>query len=363
MKKALVFVATSMALSGAYAGNLDNINISGFGSVAFGKSTNDVGYAGYDSERWNVSQDALAGIQLNAKINEKTNFVGQLVANGTYDYEVAIEMAYVSYEFSALTARAGKLRTPVFMYSDYLDVGYAYPMLRPSEELYGNEAFSSYVGMDLLIPIEFEDSSLVLQPIVGIGEVAERDSSYGQIVLDKLFGLTAHWYVDDFTFRASYVVTKTDYSSFDVYGATNPTLDALLDEKDVQFISLGAQYDNGDLLVSLEAADTTIEDDFSDNLAISGLLGYRFGRVMPYVMANTIKTTDDDERTVGYEFLNFERTAYALGARWDFAKNIALKVDVTYADFQDTNGGFDVTNADESEDRTVVYAVAVDFIF
>ncbi|SQH75001.1 conserved exported protein of unknown function [Shewanella benthica] len=364
MKKIIIFSAVICAMSGAQASSLDNIKISGFGSVAVGKSSNDIVYAGYDSERWNVSQDTLAGIQLDAKINDKTKFVTQVVANGRYDYELAVEMAYVSYETNLFTVRAGKLRTPFFMYSDYLDVGYAYPMLRPSQELYENLIVSSYMGMDLLIPIEFEDSSLVLQPIVGIGEVNERDSRYGQATLDQLFGLSAHWYVEDFTFRASYVAAQTDYSAPNDYSAAEQYIyNALLDDKKGTFTSVGAQYDNGDLLVSLEAAEVTLEDDYYDTLAISGLLGYRFGSLMPYVMANMVKTTDDDERSAAYESFSFKRAAYSLGARWDFARNIALKLDLTYADFMDTNGGFINSNADESEDNTLVYSVAVDFIF
>ena len=56
--------------------------------------------------------------------------------------------------------------------------------------------------------------------------------------------------------------------------------------------------------------------------------------------------------------LSYKTTAYSLGARWDLAKNIAWKVDVTYADFHGTSGGIDAT-----EDDTVVYSTALDFIF
>lgn len=356
MKKMVFSALIGMTCGIANAASLDDISISGFGSVAVGKSNNDAGYAGYDSERWNVSQDTLAGVQLDAKINDKAKFVTQVVANGRYDYELAVEMAYVSYDFDFLTARAGKLRTPMFMYSDYLDVGYAYPMLRPSQELYENLIISSYMGMDLLIPIEFEDSSLVFQPVVGIGEVNERDTgSVGKITLDQFLGLTAHWYIDDFTLRGSYFSAQTDYSA-------DETLVGLFDDKKGQFISLGMQYDNGDLLAVLEGADTTLEDAFSDVRSVSGLFGYRFGSVMPYLMGSWMETTDDNKRA-GNPYLahfSYTSTSYSLGTRWDFAKNIALKVDVTYADFDGTSGGLGATNA---EDDTVVYSTAIDFIF
>jgi hypothetical protein len=322
-----------------------------------------VGYAGYTNEKWEVSQDTLAGLQIDVNINEKAKFLAQVVSNARYDYDLSVEMAYASYNFDMLTARLGKLRTPLFMYSDYLDVGYAYPMLRPSQELYENLIISSYTGIDLLIPIEFEDSSLVLQPIAGIGEVNERDSLFGKVTLDKMWGLTAHWYVDDFTVRGSYVTAKTDYDSPD----NNAYRENMLDNQKGQFISLGMQYDNGDMLAMIELADTSLEGEFYDTLSVSGLFGYRFGSVMPYLMVNRVETTDDEERSPTFAPLfNFERMAYSIGTRWDFAKNMAFKVDLTYADYQDTSGGF-VNNIDAVgnfvEEDSLVYSAAVDFIF
>lgn len=353
MNKLAVSALMGVMCCGAQAASFDNISVSGFGSIAVGKANNDSGYAGYDSD-WSFDPDTLVGVQLDAGINDKTKFVAQVVVNGRYDYAADVEMAYLSYEFDSFTARFGKLRTPLFMYSDYLDVGYAYPMLRPSQEVYENIIISSYMGVDLLIPIEFEDSELLLQPLFGQGKIEERDSSYGEVTLDQFLGLAAHWYVDDFTFRASYVTAVTDYDA-------DPSVQWLIDDKRGQYISLGMQYDNGDFIGTLESAQTTLEDEFSDVLSVSALAGYRFGEVMPYVMLNWMETTDDDERE-GYggllDSLNYNSTAYSLGVRWDFAANIALKVDATYSDFDGTSAGIDT-----SEEDTVVYSTALDFIF
>ena len=69
MKKMIIPLLIGSMFSAANAASLENINISGFGSVAVGKSNNDAGYAGYDSESWNVLQDSLAGLQLDVKVN------------------------------------------------------------------------------------------------------------------------------------------------------------------------------------------------------------------------------------------------------------------------------------------------------
>ncbi|ULN67173.1 hypothetical protein MID13_18865 [Vibrio gigantis] len=380
MKKTVVAALVSMAF-GANAANMDNLRISGFGSVGIGKSDNAIGYAGYTDEKLDWEQETLAGLQFDFQVNERAKFVTQIVANSRYDYDPKIEMAYASYDFDSFTARAGKLRLPLFFYSDYTDLGYAYPMIRPSQELYENIVLKGYTGADLLIPIELEDSSILLQPLVGVGTIDEEDSIVGEVKLDQLFGLSANWNVDDFTFRGSYLVAESNPSCDFQNPQSSPycQLGALLDSQDGQFISLGAQYDNGDLLVNVEAADVQIEGQFYDYQSVSGLVGYRINEFTPYLSVSWVETTDNDERenmtiTAVKESMNYERISYSIGNRWDFAKNMSLKADVTYVDYRDTSGGFQ-TNVETSavnpfmatgnylEDSSVVYSARLDFVF
>ncbi|MEG3220383.1 hypothetical protein PD716_07045 [Vibrio gigantis] len=380
MKKTVVAALVSMAF-GANAANMDNLRISGFGSVGIGKSDNAIGYAGYTDEKLDWEQETLAGLQFDFQVNERAKFVTQIVANSRYDYDLKIEMAYASYDFDSFTARAGKLRLPLFFYSDYTDLGYAYPMIRPSQELYENIVLKGYTGADLLISIELEDSSILLQPLVGVGTIDEEDSIVGEVKLDQLFGLSANWNVDDFTFRGSYLVAESNPSCDFQNPQSSPycQLGALLDSQDGQFISLGAQYDNGDLLVNVEAADVQIEGQFYDYQSVSGLVGYRINEFTPYFSVSWVETTDNDERenmtiTAVKESMNYERISYSIGNRWDFAKNMSLKADVTYVDYRDTSGGFQ-TNVETSavnpfmatgnylEDSSVVYSARLDFVF
>ena len=380
MKKTVVAALVSMAF-GANAANMDNLRISGFGSVGIGKSDNAIGYAGYTDEKLDWEQETLAGLQFDFQVYERAKFVTQIVANSRYDYDPKIEMAYASYDFDSFTARAGKLRLPLFFYSDYTDLGYAYPMIRPSQELYENIVLKGYTGADLLIPIELEDSSILLQPLVGVGTIDEEDSIVGEVKLDQLFGLSANWNVDDFTFRGSYLVAESNPSCDFQNPQSSPycQLGALLDSQDGQFISLGAQYDNGDLLVNVEAADVQIEGQFYDYQSVSGLVGYRINEFTPYLSVSWVETTDNDERenmtiTAVKESMNYERISYSIGNRWDFAKNMSLKADVTYVDYRDTSGGFQ-TNVETSavnpfmatgnylEDSSIVYSARLDFVF
>ncbi|WP_234496592.1 porin [Vibrio maritimus] len=380
MKKTLVATLVALACS-ANAASLDDLRISGFGSVGIGKANNDAGYAEYTSERIDTKQDTIAGIQFDFDINDKAKFTTQLVANGRYNFEPSIEVAYLSYQFDGFTARAGKMRTPLFMYSDYLDVGYAYPMIRPSQEVYEHIIINSYTGADLLIPFSIGETTLQIQPFAGVSQVEERDSTWGEVDLNNTFGLTAHWYVNDFTFRGSYVQAQTNYTASESLGDLASFANHVLDDKKATFISAGAQYDNGSLLAVIEGMDMTLEGRFSDVQAVSGLAGYRIGEWTPYVAMGWNKTTDNDERTspvgstptdiaifMGEKALNnFERLSYSIGTRWDFAKNIAFKADVTYADYKGTSGGLpgnvDPMTAKIKYSDSFVYSASIDFVF
>ena len=90
MKKTVVAALISMAF-GANAANMDDLRISGFGSVGIGKSDNAIGYAGYTDEKLDWEQETLAGLQFDFQVNEHAKFVTQIVANSRYDYEPKID--------------------------------------------------------------------------------------------------------------------------------------------------------------------------------------------------------------------------------------------------------------------------------
>nr|VVV06396.1 hypothetical protein AW0309160_03887 [Aliivibrio wodanis] len=347
----------------------DNVKISGFGSVGVGKANNGAGYAHYTDERYDTNIDSILGLQFEFKVNDQAKVVTQISASGRYDWEVDVDSAYISYDFDGFTARAGKMKAPLFMFSDYVDVGYAYPMIRPSQEMYENIILSSYTGADILIPFDIGESTLLLQPFSGNSEIKERDSSFGHTKLDMFFGLTAHLYYDDWTFRTSYITAQTAVQGLDEI--TDPTVGLIattIDDETASFIALGLQYDDGDLMLLAEATQTTVSGDFTDVFSAYALTGYRFGSVMPYVMVSHNQTTDNDKRDgTALSGLSYESMAYSLGSRWDFAQNVALKLDVTYADFGDTHGGKFSYNVDDNnqpiENDTFVYSATVDFVF
>ena len=64
-------------------------------------------------------------------LGEGLSVTGQIVARGVNDFDANFEWAYISYEINDnWTVQAGKKRLPLFYYSDFFDVGYAYVWMR-----------------------------------------------------------------------------------------------------------------------------------------------------------------------------------------------------------------------------------------
>ncbi|VAW63914.1 hypothetical protein MNBD_GAMMA08-1835, partial [hydrothermal vent metagenome] len=74
-------------------------------------------------------QDSKFGLQITADVAKDMKVVAQLLASAEdNNYSVDVEWAYLDYAASESTSlRAGRIKQPVFLISDYLEVGYAYP--------------------------------------------------------------------------------------------------------------------------------------------------------------------------------------------------------------------------------------------
>ncbi|MBR9727044.1 porin [Shewanella intestini] len=341
----------------------DKFNFNGFINVAYISANNDAGYNNATTSA-DFNQDSKLGFQGTFNISNQTQAVMQLVTRGANDWDVEAEWAYISHRFdNGIQARAGRLRVPLFLYSDFLDVGYAQPFARPPVEVYESVPFSSYTGGDVSYDIEFDNSTLTLQGFGGESDVkdAERD-----VVLNNIMGANITW--TDFTWTARAVYGQTSIDG-EVYLNENPST---IQDRKSTFTGVSGSYDNGNFFATGEWTQVTIEGALADNESAYLTLGYRIGEFTPYVTAAYYETIDNDERannpTYAFAF-DRERTAYSAGLRWDFIDSVALKFDVTYlTDFNDTHGGLNgnierALKGLEMHDSTAIYTVKIDAVF
>jgi hypothetical protein len=110
---------------------------------------------GYEADTATFNRDSSIGIQISHDISPQITATGQLVAKGADDFETEAAWAYLTYRLSdSARFRMGRFRAPFFMYSDFLNVGYAQHWIRAPDEVYGLQ-FDSVNGVDLNYNMSF----------------------------------------------------------------------------------------------------------------------------------------------------------------------------------------------------------------
>lgn len=401
LKRLSLCLGIALASVQAQAGE---VYFSGFGSVIAGArdhdvieddgfSVNEAPYAGYTNDKFSLEPDSLVGLQATAEINEKATATIQLVSEGAADWETKVDMAYLSYQVTdQFTWRAGRLRAPFFLYSEFINVGYAYPWITPPFETYSSP-FNNIDGIDFVYRTSFGSVDAMFQGYIGADNFV-IDENFGSLAglpgrVDNQFGLVAELTWKDLRVRYAYHaadVTIQNPDGLDVLltnlealGAADPgaldTIDRLQWKSNYyDFHDLAIQYDNGSLIAILETSIASADDEApgADEWGGYATLGYRFGTFM---IAVTHAFRDDDAPdltqdldpnnpfTAGSGIIPFIDTAVAepladdsdqntISVRWDFSPGVAFKAEVI--DYTD--------NKDENKD-TVITRAGVQFVF
>ncbi|MES2016382.1 MAG: hypothetical protein V4484_07785 [Pseudomonadota bacterium] len=368
------------------------MTISGFGTVALTATNNDDAEFARPNQakgvgnNWGTGPDSNFGVQGTAKFSDSfsTTVQGLVRKNATDNFGAELTMAFMKYKMNDdFSFRLGRIGTPIYMISDFRNVGYANTMLRPPAEVYRQVANMSFDGADVVYTHGFGDTTLTVQAGVG-NSTTEIAGNYDV----KFKGLTSLHVVAEngpFTVRFGRADAKFDV----VNNATlnllqNTLMNAGLTQaandfkiKDVRgsFTSLGATLDYKNFLVQSEyAVRKTTSRAVQDTTSYYVMLGYRVGKFTPYYYYGNMK--QDDGRTytglpqgapaplVGFANQVVRaglQSTNALGMRWDFYKSAALKVQIDHITPRDGPGALVLKNGFKGPVN--VYAVGVDFVF
>ncbi len=359
--------------------------------------------------------DAVGGVQFTVKVTDKLNYVSQFVARGNEDYDVEMAWNFISYKMNnSLTLRAGKMRLPYYMASEYLEVGYAYPWVRPPNAMYrvvldnytGYEAtYKMLIGQTISNTKVFygsaqasdTDFALDIQDLVGMETLLEWENwifrigytrgkfTIGGSFLDPLDeGIAGIQAVMRGFIAAAPALVPTNL----VTANWNKTASTSLDQDTYDFTSAGMQYDNGSTLVIAEVVRSHIAGFLPSRESGYITAGYRIETWLPYVTIGKTYTHDDEMRNqyaaaaewIGTSpFLPAESVAlsglaapingfsteydqYTLGVRWDIMSNVALKFAVDhFSSFGKSGGPF--SNSLDTDGNTDVYSFIIDSMF
>lgn len=349
-------LAICLASTSAFALEQGETLINGFGTVGVthlggeddGRS---YGISGQTNDSWRGDQLSKFGAQLTYGVTDTVGLTLQTTAKAYGDeWKANLEWAYLSWQSTDnLMMRVGRLRTPVYMYSESIDVGFSYPWLRLPDEVYSQVQLSNYEGADIVYNLPLSFATLSFQLAGGIAKNRDYyiyDEEF-DIDYDNVFGSSVSLATNDFgTFRVGYVEADIDTdvsgSFTDIFGNPGTATLLALDKDKGKFTSIGYQYDNGTWLTANEWTSRVIENDGSNSTDSFYLMGgRRFGDFLAHV---TYAQLDEDEGC---------QSSWTLGLNYNILPTVVLKGEYKRVD---TTGGYDgvfVRNAQELYDNTV----------
>jgi predicted porin len=354
--------------------------------------------AGY-TRAWSPEVDSRFGLQLTADLTPRLTGILQLIAEQRYDdsYTPTVEWANLRYDLTPdLSVRAGRMVQPSFMVSEYRKVGYATPWVRPPEEVYRLVPVTNFDGIDLSYRAHFDGFTNTLRGSYGRTEATSPNGGESEARGAVTLADTLEWGAA--TLFASYSHTRLTIDEenltalFDAFRQFGPEGVAIAerydaDDKRLKVMAVGARYDPGDWFVMGERAHTDSRTFFGDSRGWYLTGGYRFGAVTPYLTVARVRvdsSTSDPGLSLGglppplaaqATALNAalngllgsaaQQKSVALGARWDFTHNAALKVQYDRIELDDGSPGV-LTNLQpgfEPGGQVNLFSVTLDFVF
>lgn len=381
---AMTVISAASVISPLAYSDVGDIRWNGFVSVGGGIIVDEsdtfesrgATFAGYDSDV-SFKPDTLIALQASVDLSEGLSMTAQLVGNGKTDFDAKFEWAYLSYEFNdEWKVNLGKLRVPFYLYSDYLDVGYAYHWLRPPTTVYESVSFDTYEGASVLYETSMGDWDSTVQFTYGSHN---SESPTGQLEISDLVGLSWGMERDWFLMRAAYYQAAVGLDSAALSSVAGGLLAAGLagvekdftvnkDDDTGSFATVGMKAEYGDYVVVAEFTTVDIKDSFfakTDQYYVSA--AKRFEYITVHL---TYEASEADAKSGIYNgipdvapllalkagvtgVINGQRSDVEIttvGMRYDFHSSAAFKLELS--DVQQTYAG----------DATLL-SMSVDLIF
>ncbi len=310
---------------------LAEVNVSGFASINAGKVLSGSGVPQYGlepqfladyplvsvyTEEISFEPESLFGLQVSADIGDGLSATAQIVGRGANEFNAEFEWAYLSYVINdSWTVQVGKKRLPLFYYSDFYDVGYAYVWMRAPADNYTWQIFN-YSGINALYTGEIGDWS-----ISGNIYAGREDDKENKLLTEFFFGETTREIWKDIVggvFQASYdwFEVRGTYMTYtnQRFRGGEPVLWDGKDEREGKFYGLSLNADWGDVFVLTELNRLDLGGNLDTQMVT---VGYRYNEFTPFVSYSAFKEDADDGE---------DHDTTSVGLRWDFHPSAAFKI-------------------------------------
>lgn len=391
-KKRSILLPIMMSLMVASA-QAEDVKFSGFLSVGGGMldDGDSSAYNGIAEDQFQLNRN-IFGLQATADITDKISSTVQMIARSEKNYQLNAEWAYLTYKAADTTKiRLGRLRSPFYMYSDFLDVGYAYAWISAPRDVYSLPV-NNVDGIDVYTTFSMGPFDSSLQAYFGsFSDLYDLNGVLLDADTRNQMGLAATIGQDWWTLRAAFhkADVTVDVTKVPLQSATTPNVgalvkylndlglkknaDGLLEENDdATFAELGLTIDTGTFVAAIEHVEFDPgESLFAKNVREYAMVGVRAGDWLFHVTAHKSKDEmQHPEKGIPEAPSNAlligtlkaiaaitpsTREVLTLGARWDFTASTALKIQ--YDDIDDAD------NLNPLKRKQKVFSVAVQTVF
>ena len=369
-------------------------SVKGYASLIGGMTTDSSEFRphikygdGVYDESFDFSPESRVGLQFTAQITDKLSATAQVISRGALDWEPELPWAYLAYQINDnLQVKAGRLKAPFYMFSDYQDVGYALPWISAPRNAY--IVPGDYMeGVNVTGNFSTGAIDHTIEVFGGIMDDTRNSETKDEIDMNvDIVGISWTPSYDWLTMRFSYneaVNLEMHAPSLDGFNdllagfaAANPgSVDpkmlrrAATDDQKSIFSGIGLKADFEKLFIIAELNQLEWPTGiFAHQKRFYATAGYRVTeKFTPYVtfMKNddtpggiilTGNTAPNGGLDAGLAALSAasDTTAWAIGGRYDLMTNIAIK-----AEYQSQSSDININ----SEDVADTFRVGVDIIF
>ena len=349
------------------------VKFNGFGSVVMGQTlthqapfTADFYDVGQYSDKPSFKPETVFALQATADVSQDLKFTGQYLTKGTDEFETELDWYYLTFSgVEDWTFMAGRRNIPMYYYSEFSEVGFAYPWIRPPANLYWWQ-ITQFNGVHASYDFEIGDLGNTITAFYGNEYSIDNKE---MLFYDKLFAATpAASSIDEiwtdivgfnyslvgefFDLRFVYFQNHRNRTTYHVDGTVTEMVPF-----DQTFMGFGGNV-NLDMFTILFDMNLVIYDNEVELEYPTWLVSlvYNIGKYQPYVVYSQADEThgDDPAGTNSWE----QHFTAGVGVRYNLSSSAALKVQYDY--FEDQG---DVDHSYDYHGDSETIAVALDFIF
>jgi hypothetical protein len=175
----------------------------------------DYGHGAVYEPHWSLKQESKVGLQGTYAFNPQLSGTVQVVARGADGIKAGLEWAYLSYDLNpSWTVQVGRKRLPIYYYSDFQDVGYAYTWVRPPADIYGWEVVN-YNGLNATYRSDW--AGWAVKSNLFAGRESTKDNLYSHLYYDTEQNVTwKNILGGDLVLSKDWLTTRLTYIQSDV---------------------------------------------------------------------------------------------------------------------------------------------------